>query len=268
MEPLINYICLIITGICTGITSGLFGAGGGFLMTPVQYWLYSLGGMESTLATRLAFGTSLAVIVPTMISGTFAHHALRTVNWRAAIQIGISAIFGGFIGGTLATHLPGNVLRLFFALLIIFAAVRMVWHIHEPKDCRVQGSVLTYLPLGFCIGIISGLSGIGGGILLVPALVILLGYPIHNACGTSAASLIFSSIGGVTAYIIAGSSAANLPPFALGYVDILSFLILALVTIPLAQVGVKYARECSSQKLQILFAGLLLLIGAFMLAST
>ena len=97
-----------VHGIVTGTASGLFGVGGGFLMTPVQFWLYTSGGMESTLATRLAFGTSLAVIVPTMISGALAHHNRGAVNWQAVVPMGCAAVFGGLIGGHLLPTCRGS----------------------------------------------------------------------------------------------------------------------------------------------------------------
>jgi uncharacterized protein len=267
MDLIFHYTCLIVTGTFTGLLSGLFGVGGGFLMTPVQYWLYTAGGMDGTLATRLAFGTSLAVILPTMIGGAMAHHSRGTVNWIAAIQMGITASFGGFTGGALATHLPGYVPRTIFALLIIMAAIIMVWHIQDRKTYRLQESASTFLPLGFGIGCVAGISGIGGGILLVPALVILLGYPIHLAAGTSSATLIFSSLGAVTAYISSGLGVANLPPFSIGYVNLISFSLLTLTTIPLAQLGVRYAHRCSARSLQCLFALLLLSIGVLLLVT-
>lgn len=119
MDLILQYASLFLTGILAGTASGLFGVGGGFLMTPVQFWVYSSGGIDSTLATRLAFGTSLAVMIPTMISGAFAHHSRGAVNWKAAMPMGCAAIIGGLIGGTLAAHLPGLVLRTFFAILAV-----------------------------------------------------------------------------------------------------------------------------------------------------
>lgn len=267
MDPFFHYTGLAITGVCVGFLSGLFGVGGGFLMTPVQYWLYTTGGMDSALATRVAFGTSLAVIIPTMIGGALAHHNRGMVNWIAAIQMGVTGIFGGFVGGALATHLPGHISRSFFALLIIMAAFIMVWHTHERKKYEIRGSARTYLPLGLGIGLVSGFAGIGGGILLVPALVILFGYPIHLASGTSSATLIFSSIGAVTAYISTGIGVVNLPPHSIGYIDILSFCLLAVTTIPLTQLGVRYAHRYPSQVMQRFFAGLALLIGVLMLVN-
>jgi uncharacterized protein len=267
MDPFLQYAVLFFTGIVSGTASGLFGVGGGFLMTPVQYWLYSGGDMDSTIATRIAFGTSLAVMIPTMISGTFAHHNRGAVNWRAGITMGCAAIGGGFLGGTIATHLPGLVIRELFAILIIAMAARMVWHLHSCTVCEPRGSLPIYLFIGFFIGVVSGLAGIGGGVLLVPALVILLGYPIHAAVGTSSACLIFSTAGAVTAYIFNGLGVAGLPPFSFGYVDVVTFVILAATTIPLAQFGVRCAHGCSGRTLQLIFAGVLILIGVLMLVS-
>jgi uncharacterized protein len=266
MDPILQYGILMVTGIFAGTASGLFGVGGGFLMTPVQYWLSTVNGMDTTLATRLAFGTSLAVMIPTMISGATGHYRHGSVDWKAALPMGIAAVLGGLAGGTIAAHLPGIVLRAIFAIIIILTALRMFWHIHSCEVCAPAGSMGIYLVLGFCIGVISGLAGIGGGVLLVPALVILLGYPIHRAVGTSSACLIFSSTGAVTAYIINGWGVAGLPRFSLGYVDLVTFAILAITTIPLARFGVTCAQGCSGRTLQIVFAGLLVLIGVLMLA--
>ncbi len=267
MDPILQYVCLFITGICAGTASGLFGIGGGVLMSPVQFWLYTGAGMDSTLATRIAFGTSLAVMLPTMISGALGHHKQGVVDWQAAVPMGIAALLGGFAGGSLAAFLPGIVLRVFFALLLIAIATRMVLHLRECTTCTMKGSPVIHALLGLSIGIISGLAGVGGGALLVPALVILLGYPIHRAVGTSSACLIFSSAGAVTAYIVNGIGVAGLPPYSLGYVDLATFAILAATTIPLARLGVRCAHACSGKSLQILFAGLLIVIGVLMLFS-
>jgi hypothetical protein len=99
----------------------------------------------------------------------------------------------------------------------------------------------------------------------VPVLVIFLGYTMHTAVGTSSACLIFSSAGAVTAYIINGLGVAGLPAYSIGYVDLLTFAILAATTIPLARFGVRCAQGCSGRNLQIVFAGGLILIGALML---
>lgn len=267
MDTILQSLILFITGIVAGIESGAFGVGGGSLMTPVQFWLYTLGGMDKTLATRIAFGTSLAVIIPTMVSGTFGHHKRGVVNWQAAVPMGCAAIFGGLAGGTFAAYLPGIVLRVFFALFILIMAARMIWQLRECETCEIPGSAGQYLVIGFFIGVLSGLTGLGGGALLVPVLVLFLGYPIHRAVGTSSACLIFSSAGAMVAYAVNGLGAAGLPPYSVGYVNLLTFAILAVTTIPAARIGVRFAHSCSDRNLQILFAVLMVLIGCSMLVS-
>jgi uncharacterized protein len=266
MDPLLYGASLMVTGLFAGTASGIFGVGGGFLMTPVQYWLYTMAGIDSTLATRLAFGTSLAVMLPTMISGATGHNRRGAVNWKAAIPMGCAAVIGGLLGGTLAAHLPGHLLRIIFALLVTAMAVRMVWHIHTCPVCEPHGSTPIYLIIGIFIGIVSGVAGIGGGVLLVPILVIALGYPMHTAVGTSSACLIFSSAGAVTAYIVNGIGVTGLPAYSVGYVDLVTFVILAATTIPLARFGVRCAHGCSDRTLQIVFAGSMVFFGLLMLA--
>ncbi len=209
---------------------------------------------------------SLAVMLPTMLSGALGHHKRGAVDWKAAAPMGIAAIIGGLLGGTLAAHLPGFALRVFFALIVIVTAVQMVRHKPVAQEsCDTKGSAGVFVALGFCIGIVSGLTGLGGGALLVPVLVILLCYPIHKAIGTSSACLIFSSAGAVTAYAINGIGQTGLPALSIGYIDILSFAVLAVTTIPLARLGVRFAHACSGRSLQVLFACLQVVIGASML---
>ena len=267
MDPLLQSAILVLTGMVAGTVSGAFGVGGGSLMTPVQYWLSTADGIDGTLATRLAFGTSLAVIIPTMISGALAHHRRGAVDWQAAVPMGIAAVFGGFAGGLAAARLPGSLLRLGFAAFLIVIAVRMVRDIRECPACETRGSIPGFVLIGFVIGIVSGLTGLGGGALLVPVLVILLGYPIHRAVGTSSATLIFSSAGAVTGYIVSGWGTAGLPAWSAGYVSLPTAAILAVTTIPCARLGVHFAHSRSGRNLQLLFAGLLVVVGISMLLS-
>ena len=158
MDTILQSAILFLTGIVAGIESGAFGVGGGSLMTPVQFWLYTFGGIDSTLAIRIAFGTSLAVILPTMISGALAHHRHGAVEWHAALPMGVAAIFGGLAGGIAASHVPGHVLRLFFAIFILIVAVRMFWRVRECAESEMRGSAVQFLVTGFFIGVLSGLT--------------------------------------------------------------------------------------------------------------
>ncbi|MDI9632688.1 MAG: sulfite exporter TauE/SafE family protein [Methanolinea sp.] len=267
MEPAVELAILALTGLFAGLCSGLLGVGGGFLMTPVLYWLFSAGGTGETLATRVAFGTSLAVMVPTMVSGTLGHHGKGAVDWGAAVPLAAGAVLGGLAGGTLAAHLPGSILRGIFGILVIAMAVRMAWHGGgETRQARA-GSGVTYAVVGVCIGTVSGLAGIGGGVLLVPVLVTAFGFPIHVAVGTSSACLVFSSSAAVIAYIFHGLGVQGLPAGSLGYVYLPAWAVLAAVTVPLSRLGVRVAHACRPGLLRGIFAIVLVAIGLSMLCS-
>jgi len=177
MDPTVVAAVLAVTGGIAGVASGFFGIGGGFLMTPVLYRIFLAGGIGDTIATRIAFGTSLAVIIPTMASGASGHHRRGAVDWKAALPISAGAIAGGLVGGTLASRLPGTALRATFAVVVIAMAVRMAWHVRSCSDRPEMRSVPGFVAAGLLVGIVSGLAGIGGGVLLVPLLVILFGFP-------------------------------------------------------------------------------------------
>lgn len=267
MEPLVAAAVLVGTGGTAGFASGLFGIGGGFLMTPVLYWLFSTGGIGDTEAIRLAFGTSLAVIIPTMVSGTAGHHRREAVDWKAAVPLAAGAVLGGLFGGTVASYLPGTTLRTIFAVLVITMAIRMAWSSQSSPENRKNGSGPAFGVLGFFIGTVSGLAGIGGGVLLVPLLVILFGFPVHSAIGTSSACLVFSSGAAVIAYIIHGLSAPGLPPLSLGYVYLPALAALVVTTVPLSRIGVRFSHTCTPGFLQGLLAVLMVAIGLSMLVA-
>lgn len=267
MDIILYLLSLITTGSVAGFASGMVGVGGCFIMVPVQYWLLVGDGLDSTLAIRVAFATGLAVTLPTVMTSALGHHRKKAVDWQTAIPMGITAVFGAVTGGTIATYLPGQVLKTFFAVLVTLMAVRMLWNVKECSVCPPRQSLPVLLFIGFCIGNITSLAGVGGGVVLVPVLVLLLHYPVHTAIGTSSACLIFSSAGAVATYLWHGLGVAGLPPYSIGYVDLIQWGALVATTIPLSIVGVKYAHRCSAKILRYFFAALMFIIGVLMLVS-
>jgi hypothetical protein len=109
MDLITAIITLTITGVGVGFGIGLLGFGGCLIMTPVQYWVYIAMGVPPDVAIKVALGTSMFVLLPTAISGTYGHLKKGAVWWKAGIVLGIAEAFGALIGATIATHLPGNV---------------------------------------------------------------------------------------------------------------------------------------------------------------
>ena len=271
-ESLIFYILVLLaTGIAVGFFCGLLGVGGGFLMVPVQIWLLSLQGVEATLATRIAFATSLAVVLPTAISGCRKHSCWGVVLWREGIIIGLFGMLGGFLGGTVASYTPGELLRMIFGIIVILAAARMllVPHFQAPQEPhnRPKKSIIQYMIWGVAVGVLSGLTGIGGGLMLVPIMIIALGFNLYQAIGTSSVAISFNALGGIIAYAINGWGMEGLPSYCLGYIDLLQFVFLAAGSIFAAPWGAKVAHRLPAERLKHIFVILMFYIGLKMIGA-
>lgn len=261
---IIYIIVLLITGIAVGFASGLLGVGGCFIMVPVQLWVLTSMGLDPTIATRVAFGTSLAVVLPTAFSGCHGHSCLGAVLWRPGVILGISGMAGAFIGGSIAAHLPGDVLKLIFGLAVLAGALRMLLA-GKIRPGQSRDSTFYYVLWGFPLGFVSGLSGIGGGVLMVPAMVVAMGFTMHQAVGTSSLGIAFNALGGILSYALNGWGAPGLPPYSIGYIDLLQLALLAGTSIPMAQVGAKFAHRLPGEQLRFVFIVLMLYVSLNMI---
>ncbi|OGO22734.1 MAG: hypothetical protein A2144_05550 [Chloroflexi bacterium RBG_16_50_9] len=256
---------LLITGAGAGFAAGLLGLGGAFIMTPVQYIIFTDAGLPSDVAVRLAFGTSLMVVLPTAISGAWRHHHKGVVWWRAAFIMGICGLIFAFVGATLSVYLPGAILKAAFGVIVILSAARMV----IGRQPRIAPEPVTnhwiLLAWAIPIGLISGIFGIGGAVLMIPVMVVALRFEMHKAVATSMAVIIFTAIGGTTGYIINGLGVPDLPPYSIGYVNLPSWVLLSVTSIGMAQVGAIAAHKLSANLLKYFFAVVMLYMGLRMI---
>ena len=270
-SSLLTYVLVLLaTGLVVGFACGLLGIGGGFLMVPVQIWALTSQGIDPTLATRIAFGTSLAVVLPTALSGCRGHSCRGVVLWRPGITMGLCGLVGAFLGGSIAAHASGDLLRLIFGFVVMLGALRMhfatsLQPMREASQAKLGDNLLQYVLWGLVVGVISGLTGIGGGVILVPAMVIAMGYSIYQAIGTSSVTIAFNAVGGVIAYAINGWGVAGLPAYCVGYIDLLQFALLAGASIFTAQWGVKVSHSLPAERLKHIFVMLMIYIGLKMI---
>ena len=261
-------LALLLTGIGVGFVSGMLGVGGCFIMIPVQYWVLTDMGVDPTVAIRVAFGTNLLVVLPTALSGAIGHHKKEAVLWKAAIVLGITGAISSSLGAFAASHLPGKVLKTIFGIAILGGAIRMLTAKPPKIEERPLENVFTYVLWGMPLGFACGLIGIGGGVLMVPVMVVFLRFNMHQAVGTSTAMMIFTSIGGVISYIFEGLNVNGLPNYSIGYVNLLQWILLAGTSIPMAQVGVRAAHKLPARKLKYIFIAVMVymalkMIGVF-----
>ncbi len=249
------FVEFFFIGLITGILSGLFGVGGGFILVP----LLVFAGVPIHLAT----GTSLAYVTCTSMAGAYTHFNNHNIHLRTATFLIIFASLTLItVGIDINRALDAEQMKRAFAFLLIATAIyfflnrsndyRDEINSTSPQDFRVRNHWITQLVLGSVIGLLSGVFGVGGGFLLVPALVLIVKMPIKLAVGTSLFVIIFSSVIGTLTHAFCGN--INL------------FVLLPLIPggIVGAFFGANIVRRISAPYLQNAFIGLLVLAALYM----
>jgi hypothetical protein len=179
-----------------GIALGLLGGGGSILTVPL---LAYVAGMEA----RHAIATSLLVVGATSAVAAITHARAGRVHWRIAVVFGLAAMAGAYAGGRLARFIPGTVLLVAFAVIMVLAGVAMLRGRKDipATDVDKPLPVVRLTLLGIVVGVISGLVGAGGGFLLVPALALLAGLPMPIAVGTSLVVISMQSFAGLAGHL-------------------------------------------------------------------
>lgn len=187
-----------VLAVLIGLSLGLLGGGGSILAIPVLVYVMGYGMKE-------AVPMSLAVVGVTSIIGAWSHHRRGNVRWSAAWAFGPAAMVGAFAGARLGTIVPSRVQMIIFAVLMVTAAVSMFRGPPNPQEARTGASkgrrALGISALGFGVGGLTGLVGVGGGFMYVPALVLLAGVSMAEAVGTSLILIIMSSAAGLASYL-------------------------------------------------------------------
>lgn len=263
-EP-VYIIILFLTGAFTGVLSGLLGVGGGFIMFPVQYWLLQETGLHPDLAIRIALGTSLFVILLNSISVTLKYQRKGAVLWKQATLMGVFGSVASFGGSAVASYLPASVLSTTFGIVVIIGAVRTYKTPAVKENEEISSSKLSYVFAGILIGFFSGLLGIGGGVIGLPIMLIFLHFDMLKAVGTSAAVIMFTSSGGALGYIIHGWGQPGLPPYSLGYINLLNWILLAVPGFLAARKGADIAHIVNPEYLKHLFVFLMVYVGLEMI---
>ena len=257
---------LIAAGAIGGVVSGLLGVGGGIITVPVLFELFGLLGVDPAVRMHLAVGTSLATIIPTSITSARAHAKRGAVDPGLLRTLGPPLFLGVVLGTIIAGPVKGTVLTAVFAV----AALTVSLYMALRRDTWLLGEALPKGPglwtLGGGIGTVSVLMGIGGGTLGVPAMT-LFNVPMHRAVGTAAALGLVVSVPGAIGFLIGGWADPGLPPFSLGYINLLACGLLLptmLLTVPL---GARIAHSISQRALRRAFAAFLLIVSARMFVS-
>ena len=235
-----------------GLALGIFGGGGSILAVPVLV-------LVTHLAPREAVGTALAMVGTTSLLASYAHHRRGLVRLEVALLFGISGVVTAFLGAKLSALVPGAAIMLALAALMLIVGIGMVFangrgsvaRKHSSSDPRLTASILA----GAGVGLVTGFLGVGGGFLIVPALVTFAGLDMRQAVGTSLLVIAINSAAGFVGHLGSGGIDASLT---------------VMMTVPAAAaalIGERIARDVSTLKLRRGFGLVVILVGGALLLS-
>lgn len=235
-----------------GLSLGLLGGGGSILTVPIL--VYAMGMEE-----KLAIALSLAIVGATSLFGAFSHYRNKNIDLKVFWAFGPVAMFGTFLGAKLSVYLSGQLQLLLFAVIMIVAAYFMLRPqkgIDQADPGLEQAKKLNYGLIaaeGIVVGIITGLVGVGGGFLIVPALVLLAGISMKRAVGTSLLIISAKSFAGFAGYV--------------GLVEIPWLFLLKFTSVSIAGifVGSALVKHVPQGTLKKIFAVFLVIMGIFIL---
>jgi len=252
-----------LLGVVAGILAGLLGVGGGLVLVGALAWLLPMFGVPQEAAMHAALATSLASIVLTAASSTYAHHGRGSVLWPTVAWMVPGLLLGGWLGSGLAVRLDDQVLRWIVAGYCLLAAVQLLFGQVRRNADGSEVAAPVGLPMtaaGAGIGAVSAVVGIGGGSMTVPLLVWRGMVPVR-AVGTSSACGVAIGLSSALGYALHAPAGA-LPQHAWGYVFLPAAIGVAVTSVLAAPYGMRLAHRLSGQALKRVFALFLLLVGA------
>ncbi|VAW83937.1 Uncharacterized UPF0721 integral membrane protein [hydrothermal vent metagenome] len=259
-DLLLIYLAL---GVLAGTTAGLLGLGGGAVIVPVLYMVFSAQGVSADLVMHMAIGTSLATIIFTSITSTYTHHQQRAVQWQLVRSLLPAIVLGIVAGSFLADQLNSVTLRVFFGLFELLIAAQMFFTLIPPSQ-QIKQKQWLYTLAGSVTGVISALLGIGGGSVMVPFLH-WSGVNMRKAIATSAACGFPIGLFGALSFILLGQGDNQQQPWSLGYIYLPALLGILLTSIVSARLSARLAHRLPLPLLKKIFAIVLALVGLKMI---
>jgi uncharacterized protein len=233
----------VAAGFVSGVLSGLFGVGGGIVMTPAIQLLLGVSPI-------VALATPLPAIFPTAATGAYTYRRAGEADLRAAMWMAVPGIAGAVGGAALTDVIQTDLLLVVTALLLAWQAIGIlqggrrrdaVHPAHPPTRAA-------YAAIGLAAGVISGLLGIGGGLIMVPLMVGFLGVPLKRALGTSLVAIVALVVPGTIVHA------------ALGHIDWAIFGVVTVGAVPGARLGASLALGTRERTLRLLVGSFLLVV--------
>lgn len=239
------FVLGLVLSALIGFSLGLIGGGGAILALPIL--VYVLG-----VEARAAVAMSLAIVGTTAALGAYMHGRRGAVQLNTGLLFAAVGIMGAFFGARLTYLVRREILLLIFAAIMLAAAVAMV-----RRNSELAGgsrNLVIVLVAGFAVGVLTGFLGVGGGFMIVPALVFLAGLDMRDAVGTSLLVIAINSFAGLAGHLAHQSTT----------IDLRLTGILVVIAISGMLLGARLSHDTSPQKLRLVFAGLISAMALFL----
>lgn len=238
----------LVLGYLIGLVLGLLGGGGSILTVPALVYLVGQSPHVAVTASLVIVGTNSAM-------GAMFHRSQGTLNWQVALIFGGTGMITSYLAAGLSKHFSPTLLLILFALLMLLVASLLIFkpQMGHQFDREAERRWSVVIGAGAGVGLLTGILGVGGGFLIVPALVMLVGLPMQQAVGTSLIIIAMNSLAGLLGHI--GESALDLP-----------LLLIFIATGFLGTwTGTKLSQRIESKKLQRIFALFIIVLASFLL---
>ena len=259
-----NQIIFIVTlmaasAVVVGFMAGFFGIGGGLIMVPILFYIFSFTGIEQAFIMHLAIGTSFSIIVPTSIISTMTHMKFKAVDFSVVKTFGAFVAIGVVLGTIFAVSLKTSSLVLFFSIMTMFFAIYFLMAKEKINSAPREINLIYRVICGFLSGFLSAPMGIAGGVINTPILK-MFGYQIKVAIGSSAAVGFLIALIGAIGFAVSGSYLNINVPLSLGFVNVPAFLIFVPITMFMAKIGAKTVHKFDKRLIGKLLGIYLLII--------
>ncbi|MCJ8148778.1 sulfite exporter TauE/SafE family protein [Shinella sp. H4-D48] len=252
-------LALAAAGVVSGLLAGIFGVGGGAILVPVFYQVFGYLDVPEAVRMHLSVGTSIAIIVPTSIRSFTAHRKRSAVDMDLLKSWIVALPLGAILASIIAAFISSVGLRFVFVGISLLVALRMLfnretWRIGDTLPGGIARQIA-----GVVIGTLSGLMGIGGGVLNNTYMT-SFGRPIHQAVATSSGVGVLISIPGIFGYIWAGWGVPGLPPGSTGFINWIAVALIVPIALVVTPWGVRLAHAMSKRQLETGFGIFLILV--------
>lgn len=257
-------VLLLVIGAFAGVLAGLLGVGGGIVLVPAFFYAFQTLGYGGDQLMQLCLATSLATIIVTSVRSVLSHNKKGAVDWDILRSWAPGIVIGAVIGMFAVSSLRSGTLQAIFGVLALVVGLYMGFGRSEWRLGQAMPRGAARAALSPAVGFLSVLMGIGGGSFGVP-LMSLYNTPIHRAVATAAGFGVLIAVPSVIGFLFVSIDPASRPPFTIGAVNLVAFVLVIAMTLITAPIGARLAHAMDPKPLKRVFAVFLVLVALNML---